>query len=349
MAYAPVYVEAPAIVRPSYGLLDSVPVLDGGGHAALGIEFESAYCGPAYDTVAACVAQGVGTISVSVDNNELATLTSVGAPDGLYTINWGDGTVVTGQTEQLNDTNTYAAAGTYTVQVFGENVEYYATVQVTVVENTVSGPFAADARVSKLAVDGITLVTGEPIPVYHMFQCRAVGSWDRGVQRAQESLDLGASRVVEGRLAALLASGATDVTPGGIAVNLVDGLALLEDYAGLNYGGRPVIHVSRGIALKLIAAQAVFRVGDHLETGLGSLVVAGAGYLSSVGPSAAAAGAGWMLASGAVTVWKAGADVTEQALDNPYTNQFKALAEGVYVPTYECFHAAVEVDVTATP
>lgn len=201
----------------------------------------------------------------------------------------------------------------------------------------------------KTADDGVELVMGEPIPVYHIHQCRAVGDWDRSEQRALRALDLGASRaVMEGFQDAILADPDLADLTAGIAVSLVDGLAMLEQYAAENYGGVPVIFMSRADALRLIALQAVYRVGDHLETGLGSLVVADGGYDPSQGPTAPAAGEGYLLATGQVTVrvgatTTSGPQLAHPELVSEYNNEFVALAERTYVPTYECFAAAALV------
>lgn len=252
-AIAPIYVEAPALSQPKYGLLDTVDVRPGVSHIGLGVQYDSEFCGPARAFTAPCVAPG-----------------------------------------------------------------------------------------TKTADDGITTVEGEPVPVYHLFQCRLVGTEDPQA-RARRSLDLGASRAVEEALQTVIGTGATDITPAGTAVDIVDGLALLEEHAGENYGGVPVFHMSRANATRLLSRNALVKVGNTLQTHLGSLVVAGAGYGGSSLPSAPAAGAGWMYATGQVTIWEGETVVSDLAQKVPYDNEFVALAERMYVPTYECFNAAVEV------
>jgi len=195
----------------------------------------------------------------------------------------------------------------------------------------------------KVADDGITVVEGEPIPIYHLFQCRMVGSVSTAEERARRSLDLGASRAVETGFQTVFADGSTDITPGGTAVDVVEGLALLEEYSGEVYGARPVIHTTRANATRLMSRGVLFRAGDHLETGLGSLVVAGSGYGGLSQPSAPAAGAGWMYATGAVSIWESDTIITEVVQKVPFANEFNALAERIYTPMYECFNAAVEI------
>lgn len=345
MAMPLTYVEAPAVQPLPYGLLDTVEVLP--DPRGVGVEYVPEFCGAAHTTQAACIdGPDLGSISVSVDNTSLATITGTGEPAGAnYTIDWGDGNT-DGPGALDGQTNDYAAAGVYTVTVTGAD-GYTASVEVTVVDATASGPFASDAVFNKIPDDGLGLVEGVPVVAYHLFRCRTVGSWDDGEARAIRSLNLGASRAVEDGFWDGIASGATDVTPAGTAVDIVIGLGVLEKFASSNYGGRPVIHMDREQATRLIARNAVKVVGDHLETGLGSLVVAGAGYDSTVGPNAEAEGAGWMIATGQVTVWQGDEQVVPAVLEVPYTNEFSALAERPYTVTYECFHAAVEVTATA--
>jgi hypothetical protein len=193
----------------------------------------------------------------------------------------------------------------------------------------------------KDADDGIGLVVGDPIPVYHLFQCRAPGAWSRAQERANRALDLGASRAVEeGLQAVFLADPALVDVTSGTAVSLVDALAELEQYAAENYGGTPVIHMSRDNALRLIALQAVYRVGNRLETGLGTPVVAGGGYDSQSGPIATPADSGWMFATGHVVIREGETSVSQPQLKVPEINEFVALSERTYTPTYECFVAA---------
>lgn len=198
---------------------------------------------------------------------------------------------------------------------------------------------------TKEADDGIEQAFGVPTPLYHLFSCRLVGGVGEGEarNRATRALDLGASRALEEGFGQTIGAAATDITPSGTAVSAVRALALLEQYGGQNYGGRRVIHVSLDVLTLLIASNLIREVGGHLETYLGSLVIAGPGYGGLAVPSAPAAGAQWMYATGAVRVWAGDNVVTPLVLDTPYTNEFKALAERVYVPTYECFAAAVEV------
>jgi len=347
MAIRPKYIEAPPTAAPArFGLLDTIPPKSMPDHGGLaGVEYDTDFCGVARPWIAPCLTPvDMGSISVSVDNASTATITGTGEPAGTYTITWGDG--ATDSNVALDgQTNTYAADGTYTVTVTGPD-GYVAQVEVTVTDGVTSGPFTADAVDTKVADDGIAQTSGVPMVIYHLFSCRLVGSESRE-ERARRSLDSGASRAIEEGFGDILGAEATDITPGGTAVGVVEGLALLEQSGGTGYAGQRVIHADNAVVTLLISQNLVREVNGHLETFLGSLVVSGPGYAASTGPSAPAAGAHWMYATGAVNIWADKGTYTPLVIDDPlsggYENEFRALAERTYVPTFECFASAVEV------
>lgn len=351
MALAPIFVPVTTTEPAKYNLLDTFPAETGPKEAFFGgLEFESDYCGTARPFTAVCeTPPDLGSISVSVDIASVATITSTGLPDGTYRIVWGDGTETASEAEQLNEAHDYAATtgdGTYTVQVYKNEGGVYAEVEITVTNGVASGPYASDAYEVKIADDGTTYVTGSPIPIYHVFQCRLIGNGEadsRAKERALRSLDLGASRAVEQGFQTVFGTGAVDLT--ATPVDPVRSLGILEQYAGENYGGTPVIHMDRLMATRLMDNGVIERVNGRLETGLGSIVVAGAGYDADAAlPAAVGAGNDWMYATGNVRIWQSPkTTISGLVLDNPYTNQFKSLAERVYIPTFECFKAAIKV------
>lgn len=338
---------APRTVPAKYGLLATVrpqPMPDRAAQS--GVYYETDYCGVAQPWVAPCAdPTDLGTISVSVSNARLATITGTGEPAGTgYTVDWGAGTPDT-DVALDGQTNTYTVDGDYTVNVTGPD-GYTATVDITVTNGQTSGPFTATAVDTKVGVDGFGETSGLPVVIYHQSTCRLVGSGTEAdrVKRAKRGLELGASRAVEEAFGTVIADDAVDITPSGTAVTATKGLALLEQYGGANYGGQRFIHADAATVTILDHSGVLYQVGDHLETIQGSIVVAGPGYADSTPPSAAAAGARWMYATGAVNVWQQDIDVTETVINsNPYDNEYRVLAERIYVPTYECFAAAAEV------
>lgn len=195
--------------------------------------------------------------------------------------------------------------------------------------------------------DGVDQAIGVPTPLYHLFSCRLVGGVgeSEATERARRSLDLGASRALEEGFGTTIGSSATTVTTAPASV--VEALATLEQFGGGAYGGRRVIHASLYLATLMIRYNLVRIVGDHLETYLGSLVIAGPGYGGLEVPAPPATGSQWLYATGEVRIFEGEPVVTPLILDTPYTNEFKALAERIYVPTYECFAAAAEVSMEA--
>lgn len=363
VSMSPVYVEAPPVTPLPFGLFSAALVLDETGPARFavsGVQYQPDYCGPAYDSLGACddPADDFGTLSVSVSNAKLATITATGAPTGpTYSIDWGDGTTTVSSNPDA-DTHTYGAAGDYVVVVTDDAQGYLATAAVHVVNSTASGPFAATVSFSKIASDGLGLVEGVPFIAYHLYTCHAVGGvLADGAARARRALQLGEGRAAERVVGRQLArsSMAVDLTPTpGTAIHPVAGLALLEEYAGDNYGGVPVLHTRRGAGVLLSSYGLLQRENNRLETKQGVYVSSGAGYaFSTPTPNPAtplptpAAGTDWLYITGQVVVHRSAAiEVGPEMAGSRLSNEFSALAERPYAVTWECFVGAVLVDTT---
>lgn len=341
----------PTTVPAKFGLLDTISPQALPLHGGMaGLTYDTDFCGVArpWEALPCTTPPSLGSISVSVADTGTATITGTGEPAGTFDIDWGDGNSDSGVALD-GQTNAYAAPGDYAVTVTGPD-GYKATVVVTVEAALASGPFVADAFDTKVPDDGIGSATGVPIQVYHLHSCRLVGSGSEQERqsRAERAIELGASRALEEGFGDVLGGEAVDITPSGTATGVVEALALLEQYGGANYGGQRYIHADNAVVTLLISQNLVREVGGHLETFLGSIVVSGPGYAASTGPSAPAAGARWMYATGLVNIWAEKIKVTETILNSdPYDNEYNVLAERVYVPTYECFAAAAEVTLEA--
>lgn len=351
-----VFVEAPALTPIKHGLLDAATVInDPDVHAtALGFEYQPEDCGSTAVTPALCVSVPAGSISGAVSTARVLTLTLTGVPAGAYplTVNWGDGSNTSLVTSGTTATHTYAGAGTYQVYVSGGN-GYAVTTTVTITPGTATGPFTGNAGqrgAAKVGVDGIPVVSSNEFAVYNLQTCRPVGQWDDAKDRAERSLLLGEGRVVEAQFAAWAFPLAVDLTPAGAAVDIADGLAILEQYAGLHYGGVPIIHMSRSAATMLVSRNVIDSDSGRLETELGSRVAAGAGYNGTPGPSAPAAGAQWLVATGMVVVRRGNVLTAGPMLGRNAgapVNDMTTLAERPYAIAYECFVVAVEVKGTS--
>lgn len=137
--------------------------------------------------------------------------------------------------------------------------------------------------------DGISFQSGSPFHIYAGVTCSLfMESIDPFAAKAAVRLERGASRAIEERLwTNEFPVRAVDLTPGGVAVSPKRGLALLEEYAGSNYLGVPIIHAGRQVAT-YIAGETLLKT-DLDEAGLvgGSGFVNGTGYVSKSGPYAA--------------------------------------------------------------
>lgn len=346
------YVEAPAGQQPlPYGLL-SVAVVDdrpaSDVHWQLGYQYEPDYCGPAFVTEGACATPDLGTVVASVDDSRGASIAVDGNPTGSYDIDWGDGSDPVTDTTPDGETHTYAADGTYTIVLTGPDA-YVATATVHVVDGVASTD--VDARVASgfQPVDGITTVEGFPFVVYHLLQCKAVGSESRIAERARTGLMGGESRAVESVLAHQLATNtdAVDLTTADGALDPTTALARLLQYATQHYGGTPVIHADPGTVTYLGENHTVSREGRQLQTLIGAPVAAGAGYYGWNGPGdtpTSDPGTTWMWVTGAVMLKRAAdIQVRPQQHTNPADNVVQALAARPYAASVECVLAAVQI------
>ena len=138
-----------------------------------------------------------------------------------------------------------------------------------------------------------------------------------------------------------------DMTPGGAAVPIKEGIALLEGYSSAMYVGVPTLHVPRVVASFAFQSDGLTWDGDMIRTKLGSKVAAGAGYdFLNRGPdgTGAAAGEKWLYATGEVVVRRGPAIVRQAMAHND--NEVFVLAERGYVVAVDSFVAAVRVTLT---
>lgn len=147
---------------------------------------------------------------------------------------------------------------------------------------------------------------------------------------------------------------AADVTPTpGTAVSVAAGLALLEDFMGDCYPCAPLIHASRGTAVRMAELGLLWDTGQVLlSLGTGSRIVPGGGYLTS-GPDGdvAPAGTAWIFATGALKVLRSPSFFTPPEGDtaaaiNRQINDIEVFAERTYGFVHDCCVAAVLVELT---
>lgn len=169
-------------------------------------------------------------------------------------------------------------------------------------------------------------VTGNPFAVYAGVVCdlfgapyatqardRLTGSEDRVVARAFQQ--------------AVFAEFAGDAVDLGAASSLVALIAELEQYAGENYAGEPVLHMNRATATYGLAADVLLPdLMGQVATGQGTRVANSAGYPD-----------GLVFVTGQVNMWRTAVEV--HAVPDPQGNQAYALAERVYAVATDCLLA----------
>lgn len=346
------YVEAPPTTPLPFGLLSTAQVIDhpeDDRHWRWGVQWEPDGCATVGDAEGVCAtATGLTADPNGTTGVVLAPAAGSLLPSGDYTVDWGSGSpeVVTG--DDLNDggkSHTYGGTGTYTITVSGPG-GYQSTVTV----NTASNPVVpASSVTSYVTQDGIDIITGDPFVLYAQLRCRLV-SGERLTARVREAMRLRAPYALEVVTGRRLEAATSTLMPGG-TLHPIEALASLENYAGSVYGGVPVIHMSRGLALTLFSQGALIRNSGRLETGTGAYVAAGAGYHTlRRGGAAPAADTAVMYATGAVRVDRPvqpdiiGPLIGSDSGDR--TNDVTVRGQAEHVVSWECFTAAA---VASTP
>jgi hypothetical protein len=136
-------------------------------------------------------------------------------------------------------------------------------------------------------------------------------------------------------------------------VNVVGGMAALEDFLGEFVPCKGIIHVPRGMVPVLgVAGQLANESSEtQLKSHLGTLFAAGGGY-DNTGPDGEPApdGEAWLYATGQTRVWLG--DVFDTPPDseaysryNLRNNDLLAVAERVVIVGYECDVAAIRVNI----
>lgn len=214
---------------------------------------------------------------------------------------------------------------------------------------------------------GVSAPEGDPFVVYATFGCSPVGHWGDALDRAAANLLAGEERALAraiylgeaGNLPALVNAATVDATPvPGTAVPLADGVALLEAYLRATHPSLGVIH-GNPREVSLMSGAHLLREPNagatSLTTFLGTYVSADGGFTGNVGPDGTVvtdgSGEHWLYASARPVVRRSEVIRTppnkQQALKTA-TNDLEAIAERVYVVSWDCVPAAVLVDTIAT-
>lgn len=149
-------------------------------------------------------------------------------------------------------------------------------------------------------VDGGTVSSdnfSDPFTMVSAYKCGTVGRMlSEAWEHAETRLDRGENRTIERTFWTGVDKGGNpirqslngnpdvvDLTPGGGALSITDGVATLESWAGENYPCSPIIHAQRGLGVYM--GQSGLVAPDKNEelrvVGTGSRVAIGGGYRAS--------------------------------------------------------------------
>lgn len=238
---------------------------------------------------------------------------------------------------------TAAGAQNVLVATLGNVLTYTDTGTAGTAATVPSSSTAGNTPAGVKTFDQQTTLTGTPFGTYRGVEGALLVNREGALEESRSAYGAGESYGVErGLQVGLFSTQAVDITPtpGTPVTNARFALGLLEQYAADNYSGLPIISGNR-LAVGLIPE---LQVGDNyaLHSIHGTPIANSAGFYTD-GPGAAVAGAGtaWLYISGKITIWR-GPGGAYEATDSK-GNRVYALMERTYVPTVECFVAAILV------
>lgn len=156
--------------------------------------------------------------------------------------------------------------------------------------------------------------TFNPVTIYAGTECSApVMTFEESKELSLQTLELGASRALEEWfMRNVLCSTAVDLTPATATDGLsaASALSTLENWLGVNYGGRGLIHAPAGMGAQF--GRDTLAMPDWcgedlccLRTLTGNGLVLGSGYSVNVGPpdcTVAPSGQAWIYATGPLRI-----------------------------------------------
>lgn len=179
---------------------------------------------------------------------------------------------------------------------------------------------------TKDPVETFGTVTAIPFTVWQSSKCRMLNQWDKASDSLRTLFENGEHRTVEAAFVDALTSDAYGtVVAGPVSASAapVDVFATAEAYIAEN-GGITVSYILANpeIVTYAVAQQIVFRIGNHLETALGTPVIALVGLTK-------------VFVTGQIDVWRSPLVVGEPVQVSPYDNEYNVLAERIYTIAVE--------------
>lgn len=213
---------------------------------------------------------------------------------------------------------------------------------------------------SKTIDTGLPVISGAPFIVYSAIECSPVGlaNWgeeylrrqlyDRLVAGEQATVESVFSQGLVGQFPSL--SGNPDVVNLGNAASLTVGVGMLESWLYARYGVTGVIHAPMYAAPFFLNAYLIERDRPGGTWYTPALTEVSLGNYANLGPSGQAPASGdvWLYITGQVAVYRTpDSELFEPApmgqLINRSTNVITIVMEREYVVTFDCYVAAVQV------
>jgi hypothetical protein len=197
-----------------------------------------------------------------------------------------------------------------------------------------AGCWVAGPSDQNKAFDGLGAnVEAVSFGIYKGVECWLSGD-DNFEATAVKGLGLGESFAVASALRSTLLDVSPTVILAGSTNDPALALAKAEQWAGENYSGQAVVHVTRyGATILANLGLLVRNLDGSLETWLGSKVSADAGYLAGESTSFTI----WI--TGQVNIWRT--PVIVNNAPNTTLNKGRGLAERLYAATVDCIHGKV--------
>lgn len=217
-----------------------------------------------------------------------------------------------------------------------------------------------DELAEKTFDGSIDTVTGYPFVVYSGIECGAVGLANYGQERIRnylyQQLVAGEQATVEN----IFSTSAFGQTTGlannpstvnlGTATDIVNGIALLEEWLYQRYGLPGILHIPMRATAYVSDTHQIYKDSDSPTQPwrTAARTVVSFGNYAGVGPtgSAPTAGSIWLYITGQVAIWRTPdsqlLDVPLSQIMNRATNTVDIIMEREYVVTYDCYVAGIE-------
>lgn len=239
---------------------------------------------------------------------------------------------------------------------------------------TTSTPYASGTPSAKVDNGGLQWFGATPYTVFTEVDCSPVDFYERATTIAADAL----ARVESFQVERALWTGKVDDVSSiafphlgsqnsfsdgivtlqlettvvtGVAMDIVNGLGLLEQTLASCYKGVGVIHVPPELAPSMAYYNLLVKDGTRYKTHNGNLVAIGSGYtgVSSVGTGSDSVTVSVMYATGPVFVYRGKPQLranTDNANFDRSTNTIKAIAERTYVVGYGCCLLGLPIETT---